>query len=68
MNSNSVLISVVACAADFNDDGSLDPDDLSDFIACYFATRPCADADFSGDGNTDPDDLSDYIAAYFTGC
>ena len=27
----------LGCAADFNQDGKLDPDDLSDFIAAYFA-------------------------------
>ncbi len=55
------------CAADFNSDGNLDPDDLADYIACYFLP-PCDGADFSGDGNVDPDDLADYIAAYFAGC
>ncbi len=55
------------CAGDFNADGNLDPDDLADFIACYF-TQPCPPADYSRDGQIDPDDLSDYIAAYFDGC
>ncbi len=55
------------CAPDFNGDGNLDPDDLADYIACYF-TQPCPQADYSGDGNIDPDDLADYIAAYFGGC
>jgi len=54
------------CAVDFNGDGNLDPDDLSDYIGCYF-TPPCAGADFNHDGNLDPDDLSDYIGAYFSG-
>ncbi len=54
------------CPADFNGDGNLDPDDLSDYIGCYF-TPPCAGEDFNGDGNRDPDDLSDYIGAYFSG-
>ncbi len=57
------------CAADFNCDGSRDPDDLSDFISCYFANPPCGAADVSGDGVTDPDDLSDFISLYFgAGC
>jgi len=43
----------------------VDPDDLSDYIACYFAAPPCGGADFNGDGTADPDDLSDYIGAYF---
>jgi len=57
---------------DFNGDGNLDPDDLSDYIACYFGhvggSAPCPAANFNGDANTDPDDLADYIAAYFAGC
>ncbi len=55
------------CRADLNGDGNLDPDDLADYIACYFL-QPCAQADYNNDGNADPDDLSDYIAAYFAGC
>ncbi|MGD9691009.1 MAG: hypothetical protein AB7K52_11780 [Phycisphaerales bacterium] len=56
------------CAADFNGDGSLDPDDLGDYINCYFSQPPCPMADFNADGNVDPDDLGDFINAYFTGC
>jgi hypothetical protein len=57
------------CPLDFNGDGTVDPDDLSDYISCYFSLPPCAQADFNSDGNTDPDDLSDYIAGYFgAGC
>lgn len=54
-----------ACPSDFNRDGVVDPDDLSDFIACFFGQPPCPGADFNGDGTPDPDDLSDFIAAYF---
>ncbi len=57
-----------ACAADFNHDGNVDPDDLSDYIAAYFSTPPAAGADWNADGNIDPDDLSDYIGSYFGGC
>ncbi len=56
------------CRADFNGDTFVDPDDLSDYIACYFAIPPCNRADFNGDGNADPDDLSDFIALFFGGC
>ncbi len=55
------------CPADFNSDGNADPDDLSDYIACYFGTPACDRADFNADSNVDPDDLSDFISAYF-GC
>ncbi|MGD9689828.1 MAG: S8 family serine peptidase [Phycisphaerales bacterium] len=56
------------CPADFNGDGNLDPDDLGDFINCYFSMPPCPGADFNGDANIDPDDLGDFINAYFAGC
>ncbi|MBL8758166.1 MAG: OmpA family protein, partial [Phycisphaerae bacterium] len=49
-------------------DGNLDPDDLADYIACFFDTPPCPAADLSGDGTIDPDDLSDYIGLFFVGC
>ncbi len=58
----------LGCPADMNADGVLDPDDLSDFITCYFAAPPCSAADYDRDGQADPDDLADYIAAYFAGC
>ncbi len=51
---------------DFNGDGFVDPDDLSDFIGGFFAAPPDPRTDFNGDGFIDPDDLSDFIAAYFT--
>ncbi len=60
--------STPSCPADFNADGAVDPDDLSDFIACYFAHPPCPQADLNADGAIDPDDLSDYIAVFFGGC
>ncbi|MBL8756809.1 MAG: hypothetical protein JNK35_00080 [Phycisphaerae bacterium] len=56
------------CPADFDASGTLDPDDLSDFIACYFSSPPCDRADFDAGGTPDPDDLADFIAAYFAGC
>jgi len=57
-----------SCTADFNGDGNLDPDDLADYISCYFSQPPCASADFDQSGNIDPDDLADYISAFFAGC
>ncbi len=56
------------CPPDLNGDGNLDPDDLADYIACYFASPPCPQGDVNGDGTADPDDLADYIASYFAGC
>ncbi len=58
------------CRADFNGDGNVDPDDLSDYITCFFTNAAfpgaCPEADFNGDGGADPDDLSDYITLFFT--
>ncbi len=55
------------CPADFNCDGVVDPDDLSDFITCAFAADGCASPDLSGGGNITTDDLRDFIVAYFEG-
>ncbi|MGD9688670.1 MAG: hypothetical protein AB7K52_03085 [Phycisphaerales bacterium] len=58
------------CPADFNNDGNVDPDDLGDYINCFFgnAANPgsCPEADFNNDGSADPDDLGDFINIYFT--
>lgn len=56
------------CPFDYNGDGNLDPDDLADYIACFFEAPPCPQADLNGDGNADPDDLADFIAGFFGGC
>lgn len=66
--SSAGILTIVACAADINADGSLDADDLSDYINCYFSVPPCADADVNADGAVNADDLGDYINAYFAGC
>ena len=65
---NVRLDAAPGCRADFNADGSLNPDDLADFINCFFEAPPCPGADFSGEGDVNPDDLADYINAYFDGC
>ena len=56
------------CRPDFDGNGFLDPDDLADYVSCFFSQPPCAAADFSGDGLVDPDDLADFIGAFFAGC
>ncbi len=58
---------VVRSGADFNGDGTIDPDDLADFIAGFFGSPPDIRTDFNGDGVIDPDDLADFIAAFFGG-
>ncbi len=61
-------ITLSSCAADFNGDGNLDADDLSDYITAYFSSPRDPRTDFNHDGQIDADDLSDYITAFFTGC
>jgi hypothetical protein len=60
------------CAADFNCDGLRNPDDLSEFITCFFldlaAPGTCIQGDFNGDGARNPDDLSEMITTFFLGC
>ena len=60
------------CRPDFDGDGTITPDDMSDFVSCFFAESAdpgsCPAADFNGDGFTDPDDLADFVAAFFAGC
>jgi len=56
------------CAPDFNGDGTLDPDDLADFINAFFAQPPNPAADYDNSGSVDPDDLSTYITEFFAGC
>ncbi|MGD9690490.1 MAG: PQQ-dependent sugar dehydrogenase [Phycisphaerales bacterium] len=63
-----VVLRIAPCPGDFNRDGPINADDLGDFINCYFAVPPCADADFNADGTVDADDLGDFINTYFGGC
>jgi hypothetical protein len=58
-----------SCPADFNGDGLLNPDDLSEFITCFFLQLQfpgvCAAGDFNGDALLNPDDLSEFITTFF---
>jgi hypothetical protein len=56
------------CPADFDASGTVDPDDLADFIAAFFSTPPGPGADFDASGTVNPDDLADFIGAFFTPC
>lgn len=59
---------------DINFDGALDADDLSDYLAAYFAFDSEAPQgsppwlDFDTSTQIDADDLDDYIAVYFSAC
>lgn len=56
-----------ATAADFNGDGVVNPDDLSDYINAFFVVPAGPEADFNLDGIVNPDDLADFINAFFAG-
>jgi hypothetical protein len=62
------LLSGPACVADFNLDGLVNPDDLSDYITAYFLLDGPDRLDVDGNGVVNPDDLADFIARYFDGC
>jgi hypothetical protein len=57
------------CPSDFNNDGNRDPDDLADFITCFFLQVQfpgfCTAADFNNDDFINPDDLADFITVFF---
>jgi hypothetical protein len=58
--------------SDYNCDGLHNPDDLSEFITCFFLEIQfpgfCPSGDFNGDGLFNPDDLSEFITAFFLPC
>jgi hypothetical protein len=60
------------CRADFNDDGFINPDDMADFVTCFFVNIDspglCPQADFDGDGTVNPDDLAAFIEVFFGSC
>jgi hypothetical protein len=62
------FVGVRVCPVDYNEDGVLNPDDLADYIVCFFEAPPCDRADYDNSGFVNPDDLSDFITAYFMGC
>jgi hypothetical protein len=57
------------CAADFNQDALVNPDDLSEFITCFFLALQfpgvCPPSDFNADTLLNPDDLSEFISTFF---
>ncbi len=58
------------CRADYNLDGVVNSDDISDYVTNYFDDSRTAQtlADFNQDGVTNADDLGDYVTEYFNGC
>jgi hypothetical protein len=67
--SGGAPIEAPVCIADFNGDGLLNPDDLSEFITCFFLQLQfpgfCPAGDFNQDGLLNPDDLSEFITTFF---
>lgn len=55
----------IACAADFNADGALAPQDIFDFLNAWFSGDPRAD--FTP-GGLSVRDIFDYLNAWFAGC
>ncbi|MFZ4574548.1 MAG: GC-type dockerin domain-anchored protein, partial [Phycisphaerales bacterium] len=53
-----------SCPADWNDDGSVDGDD----VIAFFTGWDAGDADFNGDGGTDGDDVIAFFSRWDTGC
>ncbi len=50
---------------DFNRDGLVDPDDLSDFISLFFGGSLDPSLDIDQNCQVDPDDLSTFISLFF---
>ncbi len=59
---------LAGCRPEFNRDGTLNPDDLGDFITAYFDEATLLNVDYNADGVRNPDDLGDFITTYFAGC
>jgi hypothetical protein len=59
-----ILRGSIACAADYNNDGTANSQDFFDFLAGFFS----GDADFNDDGVTNSQDFFDFLTAFFAGC
>jgi len=54
------------CAADFNQNGSVDVADIFAFLSAWFAQSPTADT--NGNGQVQVDDIFAFLSAWFEGC
>lgn len=55
-----------ACLADFNASGTVNAQDVHDYLSVWFPRRPSAD--LSADGVVGAQDVFDFLAAWFAGC
>ncbi len=58
--------STPVCRADFNASGTLNVQDIFDFLAAWFTANPSAD--FNHANGITVQDIFDFLAAWFTGC
>ena len=54
------------CVGDQNDNGTLEVQDIFDFLGLWFAGSPQADA--NGNGSLEVQDIFDFLGAWFGGC
>ncbi len=57
---------VTICAADFNLSGTLEVQDIFDYLTAWFAGDPATD--FNGVNGLEVQDIFDYLTAWFAGC
>lgn len=57
---------LVACTADFTDDGVVNSQDFFAFLVAFFALEPSAD--ITRDGAVDSRDFFEFLTAFFSGC
>ncbi len=60
------VLRIVPCPSDFNGSGSIEVQDIFDYLAAWFAGDPRAD--FNNLGGLSVQDIFDFLAAWFAGC
>ncbi len=65
-SNNSSFLRVLACPADYNGSGTVNVQDIFDFLSGWFAGD--IRADFNGSGVINVQDIFDFLAGWFSGC